>query len=297
MPPNRAPPQRSFNTGLLEPKALVTPGGLQTALGSIERVCYLDDSSITEVIAGLSNRPHTLEYIFSSTLYIPVVCMSLRKQIVSVALDNQAYERLSKWIIAQFPTPVTLNVMDDLGVKLLQRLSSSLMPVEGVSTAERRNELREFRRKVGLSLNVLKELGGWTDRTPAGSNAPAIGRKRPKALVRHAQLDPHPFDCMGIEVPMTEDEVHAVCGGVLPQLQNILEVRIPSPSSLARKTYPVSALPTRPEATSRIGCVQRSTRRPRGCNGVPRVNNPANQGRLVLRKRGGVRRVAHFAIN
>ena len=175
---------------------------------------------------GLNNRPHVLEYIFSSTLRMPVIHMCPRKQIVPVALEDQAYERLSKWIIARFPTPVALNVTEDLAIKLLQRLSSSLMPVEGVSTAEHRNELREFRRKVGLSLNVLKELGGWTDRTPAGSNVPHIGRKRPKGLARHAQLDPHPFDCMGIEVPMTEDEVRAVCGDIFPQLQNILEVRI-----------------------------------------------------------------------
>ena len=235
MPPNRTPPQRTFSTSLLEPEALVTPGGLQTALGSIERVCYLDDTSITEVIVELSNRPHILEYIFSSTLCMPVIRMGLRKQTAPVALGDQAYERLSKWIVARFPTPVALNVMEDLGIKLLQRLSSSLMPVEGVSTATNRNELREFRRKVGLSLNVLKELGGWTDRTPAGPNISPIARKRPKPQARLTQLDPHPFDCMGIEVPMTEDEVRAVCGDVLPQLQSILEVRVSLPLRLSSK--------------------------------------------------------------
>ena len=235
MPPKHTSPQRTFDTNLLEPDALVTPGGLQTALGSVERACYHDDSSITEMIVGLSDRPHILEYVFSSTLCMSLIRMGLRKQIAPVALDDQAYERLSKWTIARFPTPTTLNVMEDLGIKLLQRLSSSLMPVEGMSTAEHRNELREFRRKVGLSLNVLKELGGWTDRASVGPNVSPITRKRPKALARHTRLDPHPFDCMGIEVPMTEDEVRAVCGDILPQLQNVLEVRISLPLRLGSK--------------------------------------------------------------
>ena len=75
MPPNRAPPQRNFNANLLELEALVAPGGLQTVLGSIESVCYRDDSSIMEMVIELSNRPHALEYIFSSTLCMPVFPM------------------------------------------------------------------------------------------------------------------------------------------------------------------------------------------------------------------------------
>jgi len=67
MPPNRAPPQRTFDTNLLEPEALVAPCGLQTALRLIQSVCYRDDSSIVEMITELSNRPHILEYTFSST--------------------------------------------------------------------------------------------------------------------------------------------------------------------------------------------------------------------------------------
>ena len=152
--------------------------------------------------------------------------MGLIKRTPSLDLDDQAYERLSKWTISRFPTPATPNVMEALGIKLLQRLSCSLISVEGVSTTEHRNELRELRRKLGLSLNVLKELGGCADQVSAGANVPQIGRKRPKALVRHTQLDPHPFDCMGIAVPMTEDEVRAVRGDILPQLQSILGVRV-----------------------------------------------------------------------
>ena len=225
MPPNRASPQRTFNTSLLEPDALVTPGGFQAALDSIERVCYHNDDSITEMIVGLSDRPHILEYIFSSTSRMPAIPTDLTKESAPVDLDDQAYERLSKWTISRFPTPATTNVMEALGIKLLQRLSSSLISVEGVSTAEHRNELRELRRKVGLSLDVLKELGGYADRVSVGANVSPINRKKPKALARHIQLDPHPFDCMGIAVPMTEDEVRAVCSDILPQLQSILGVR------------------------------------------------------------------------
>ena len=153
-------------------------------------------------------------------------------------LDHRAYERLTRWIIAQFPTPATLNVMGALGIELLKRLSSSLMSVEGVSTAEHRNELREFRRKVGLSLNVLKELGGCADQASVGVNVSPISHKRPKAPSRRVQLDPGPFDSMGIAVPTTEDEVRAVCGDILPRLQSILGVRVPPSLRPASKYLP-----------------------------------------------------------
>jgi len=225
MPQNRTPPQRSFDTNLLEPGALVAPGGLQTALRSIQSACYRDDSSIMEMVVELNSRPHILEYAFSSTSCTPVFPMGITERTAPVALDSQAYERLSKWTISRFPTPATLDGIEALGIRLLQRLSSSLMPVEGVLVAEHRNELREFRRKVDLSLNVLEELGGWADRASVGPSASPISRKRPKALTRRIQLDPHPFDCLGIAVPITEDEVRAVRGEILPRLQRILGVR------------------------------------------------------------------------
>jgi len=187
--------------------------------------------------------------------------------------------------------------MEALGIKLLQRLSSSLTSVEGISTAEHRNELREFRRKVGLSLNVLKELGGYANRTSVGTNVSTTDRKRAKAVARHPKLDPHPFDCMRIEVPMTEDQVHVVCGDILRLLQNALGVRVSPSFLLNSNTYPVSALFARPEAASGIGIFQTPTRRSRNRNDVLRIHNPANQGRSVLRKRGGVRRVADFTID
>ena len=235
MPPNRTSPQQTFNPDILEPETLVTPGGFQAALNSIERVCYRDDSSIAEMVVGLSNRPYILEYIFSGTSCTAVVPWVLIKQTVLAVLDHRAYERLTRWIIAQFPTPATFNVMGALGVELLKRLSSSLTSVEGVSTAEHRNELREFRRKVGLSLNVLKELGGCTDQASVGANMPPISHTGSKAPSRRVQLDPDPFDSMGIAVPTTEDEVRAVCGDILPRLQSILGVRVPLSLWLASK--------------------------------------------------------------
>jgi len=60
---------------LLKPEVLVVPDGLKTALGSIERVCYHDDSSIMDMILELSSRPHVLEYILSSTLRMLAVPM------------------------------------------------------------------------------------------------------------------------------------------------------------------------------------------------------------------------------
>ena len=149
------------------------------------------------------------------------------KQTALVVLDDQAYERLSRWIIGQFPTPATSNVMGALCIKLVKRLSSSLMSVEGVSTAGYRNELREFRRKVGLSLDILREFGGCGDRASIGADVSPISRKMSKAPARRIQLNPHSFDCMGIAVPTTEDEVRAVCGEILPRLQSILGVRVP----------------------------------------------------------------------
>ena len=228
MPPNRTSSRRTFNTSLLEPEALTAPGGLQAALGLINKVCYSDDFSVMEMVGELNGRPHVLEYIFSGTLRIPVLLVSLIRWTTPVVLDNQTYERLSESIIARFPTPATPNVMEALGIKLLQRLSSSLTAVERVSTTDHRNELREFQRKVGLSLDVLKELGGCTDHASADTNVPPVSRKKSKARARHIQLNPHPFDCMRIAVPMTEGAVRAVCGDVLLQLQSILRVRIPS---------------------------------------------------------------------
>ena len=111
--------------------------------------------------------------------------------------------------------------MGAFGIKLLQRISSSLLSVE-----EYRNELGDVRKKVDLSLDVLEELAKCADRVSAGANVSQISRKRPKVPARHIQLDPNPFDCMGIAVPVTEAEVRALFDDILPRLQSVLGVRI-----------------------------------------------------------------------
>jgi len=125
--------------------------------------------------------------------------------------------------------------MEALAIKLLRRLSSSLTSANGVLTAGYRNELREFRKKVGLYLDVLKELGRYINGASTDANVSPISRKRSKARARHTQLDPHPFDCMGIAVPMTEDGARVICGDILAQLQNILRVRISPPPRLVSR--------------------------------------------------------------
>ena len=79
MPPNHTSSQQTFNAKLLDPDALAAPGGLQIVLGSVETICYRDDSSIMEMITGLISCPNILEYTFSSTLHIPVFPMDLMK--------------------------------------------------------------------------------------------------------------------------------------------------------------------------------------------------------------------------
>jgi hypothetical protein len=120
--------------------------------------------------------------------------------------------------------------MEAWGIKLVQLLSSSLVSIEGVSTAKHRTELRNFRRKVDLFLKVLNqpELERFADRVSVGANVSSVSRKRSRAktLTKHIQLDPHPFDCMGIPVPVTEGEVCSVFNDILTQMQSILGVRL-----------------------------------------------------------------------
>ena len=116
--------------------------------------------------------------------------------------------------------------MEAFGINLLRRLSSSLVPIEKVVTAEQRKELRESRRKMDPSLNALDELGRCADRTSADVNVSPTGRKRPKALARYSKLDPYPFDCMGLTVPTTEHEVRAAYSDILLRLQGIFRVRV-----------------------------------------------------------------------
>ena len=82
MPLDRTSFQQPFNPNLLEPAELITPGGLKAALGSIERVCYYDDYSITEMVGELSSRPYIFEYTISSmwrTLLNPLDTDTIKK--------------------------------------------------------------------------------------------------------------------------------------------------------------------------------------------------------------------------
>lgn len=116
--------------------------------------------------------------------------------------------------------------MEAFGIELVQRLSSSSIAVEKVVTAEQRRELAELRRKVDLSLNVLKELCGCAERIFADVNVSPTTRKKSKASTKHMKLDPYPFDCMEIAVPTTEHEFRAAFGDILLRLQSILGVRV-----------------------------------------------------------------------
>ena len=181
--------------------------------------------------------------------------------------------------------------MEALGIKLLQQLSSSLMPVEEVATTERRNELREFRRKVGSSLDALKMLGGYMNRASIEINASSAGRKKPKASGRQLKLDPDAFDRMGMTAPTTEGEVRVVCGDILLRLKGILGVRVHQYAHLPQSIHGVSGLSVRPKTTGGIRCIQAPTKRDRDHNSILRIHSPADQGHTVLQKRRGFWRV------
>lgn len=110
-------------------------------------------------------------------------------------------------------------------MKLLQRLSSSLLFAEYPSAADAPPDLRVFWRKVELTFNVLKGLEGNFSNTCASGGISPISRKRGKQATRNRRIDPLPFDSMGIAVPSTDVELRDVCAGLLPQLQSMLEVR------------------------------------------------------------------------
>jgi hypothetical protein len=73
MPPDRRSSEQTFDISLLDVGALGSPGGLKTALRSIESVCFQADPAIAGMVMALSSRSHVLEYIFSGTLHMPGV--------------------------------------------------------------------------------------------------------------------------------------------------------------------------------------------------------------------------------
>ena len=139
-------------------------------------------------------------------------------------LDEKAYDKLSSWVISGFPTSTTPNMTDTLSMKLLQRLSSSLLFAEYPSAADAPPDLRVFWRKVELSFGVLKELEENANSTYTGGKISPVSRKRGKQATKNRRIDPLPFDSMGIAMPSTDVEVRDVYAGLLPQLQSILEV-------------------------------------------------------------------------
>jgi len=75
MPPDLRSSKLAFGISLFNVEALDSPGGLKTALLSIESVCFQDDPAIAGMVMTLSGRSHVMEYIFSGTLCVPTaVC-------------------------------------------------------------------------------------------------------------------------------------------------------------------------------------------------------------------------------
>ena len=66
MSPGLPPPNQAFDISLLNAEKLDSPGGLKTALHSIENICFQPGSAIIAgMILTLNSRSHILEYIFS----------------------------------------------------------------------------------------------------------------------------------------------------------------------------------------------------------------------------------------
>lgn len=140
-------------------------------------------------------------------------------------VDENAYEKLTKWVISGFPIPTTPKMLDTMSMRLLQRLSSSLLFAEYPSAADAPPDLRVFWKKVESSFNVLKELEEHVNGAFASGNISPTSYKRGKRSVKNRRIDPLPFDSLGISVPTTDAGVRDACIGVLAQLQKILEVR------------------------------------------------------------------------
>lgn len=224
MPPDRYSSRDTFDITLLGPQATDAPDGLDNAVRAIETVCRRGDPEIAGIIEELDSRPYILEYIISGALRVPTPLRVASTDICLLVLDDGAYEKLSKWIIAEFPASKTPNVMDAMSMRLLQRFSSSLLSAEYPSPADASPHLREFCRKVELSFNALKALEESGDGASTGGNVSPVSRKKGKATANNRRINPAPFNSMGIVVPATDAEVRDAYVGTLSQLQNILEV-------------------------------------------------------------------------
>lgn len=225
MPPDRRSPEQTFDINLLDTGTLNSPGGFQAALRAIEGACHQGDPEITGMISALINRSHILEYIFSGTSHTLIgSCASPAPTTSRPVLDNNAYEKLSGWIVSGFPTPTTPGMMDTMSMKLLRRLSSSLLFAEYPSAVDAPPDLRLFWRKVDLSSNVLNELQENAKGVLTNGSVSPTNRKG-KKVTKNRRIDPLPFDSMGIVVPSTDAEIRDAYVGILSQLQNVLKVR------------------------------------------------------------------------
>lgn len=110
-----------------------------------------------------------------------------------------------------------------MSMRLLQRLSSSLLFAEYPSAADAPPDLRVFWKKVELSFDALKVLEEHVNGAFASGNMSPTSPKRSKHAKNH-RIDPLPFDSMGIAVPTTDTEARDARIGILTQLQKILEV-------------------------------------------------------------------------
>lgn len=213
---------------MVDPQLLDTPDGFHTVLRSIEGACHRGDSEIAQMVSMLMNRSHILEYIISGTSHPPAfhfTSSAQHKQFLFSVVDENAYDKLTKWVISEFPTPTTPKMVDAMSMRLLKRLSSSLLFAEYPSAADAPPDLRAFWKKVESSFDVLKELEEHANGAFTSGNVSPTIRKRAKQTVKNRRIDPLPFDSMGITVPTTDMEVRDVYIAVLTQLQKILEVR------------------------------------------------------------------------
>ena len=146
---------------------------------------------------------------------------SLDIQSCLLVLGEKAYEKLSGWVILEFPTPTTPNATDNLSMKLLQRLSASLLFAEYPSNEDTPRDLHEFWKQVELSSKLLQDLEVGPEASRKGYSLPPANRKRGKTLTGSGRVDPGP---LGIDVPTTEAEVQLARARILSELRSILEV-------------------------------------------------------------------------
>ena len=220
MPQDPSPSQDVFDFDLFSPRALEAPDGLKTALRTVEAVCRRGDSEITAMVATLNDHSHILEYVISGMFcWSPVHTSYQHQSPCSLAVEDKAYKRLSKWMATGLPAPTTPNISNTLSMQLLRRFSSSLLSADYPSPTDAPPKLSELWKKVELLLDVLNHLQENTDGALTG-----VARKKGKATTKKCYIDPLPFGSIGIAVPTTDAEVRGVCVQILSQLQGIFEV-------------------------------------------------------------------------